>query len=63
MRSVRLLRRLMPVTDREGHHTPGMTMLFEWLFDVLITIFITVLVLASLVITCAALNPPRGPHT
>ncbi|MEU4765035.1 hypothetical protein AB0H12_17425 [Actinosynnema sp. NPDC023794] len=37
-------------------------MLFEWLFDVLITILITVLVLASLVITCAALNPPRGPH-
>ncbi|MER5264092.1 hypothetical protein ABTZ99_18670 [Actinosynnema sp. NPDC002837] len=37
-------------------------MLFEWLFDVLITTLITVLVLASLVITCAALNPPRGPH-
>ncbi len=37
-------------------------MLFEWLLDVLITVLITVLVLASLVITCAALIPPRGPR-
>jgi hypothetical protein len=37
-------------------------MLFEWLVDVLITVFLTVVVLASLVITCAAIYPPRGPH-
>lgn len=37
-------------------------MLFEWLVDVLITTFMTVAVLVSLVITCAAMYPPRGPH-
>ncbi len=37
-------------------------MLFEWLVDVLITTLMTVAVLASLVITCAAMYPPRGPH-
>ncbi|MFD1150457.1 hypothetical protein [Saccharothrix hoggarensis] len=37
-------------------------MFFEWLLDVLVTGFLTVVVLVSLVITCAALHPPRGPR-
>jgi hypothetical protein len=37
-------------------------MFFDWLHDVLITIALTALVLASLVITCAALHPPRPPR-
>ena len=34
-------------------------MLFEWLLDALVTSGLTVLVLAALVITCAALHQPR----
>lgn len=37
-------------------------MFFHWLIDALVNIFTTVLVVTSLVIACAALYPPRGPH-
>jgi hypothetical protein len=37
-------------------------MLFTNLLNLLIEIVATVLVLASLVITCAAIYPPRPPH-
>ncbi|MDR6596349.1 hypothetical protein ACFFSW_16910 [Saccharothrix longispora] len=40
-------------------------MLFDWLLGVLVDIATTVLVLAALVTTCAALyspRPPRGPR-
>jgi hypothetical protein len=36
-------------------------MFFEWILGALVNVFTTVLVLAALVITCAALYPPRPP--
>lgn len=37
-------------------------MFFEWLLDALITTALVVLVLVALVISCAALHPPRPPR-
>lgn len=37
-------------------------MVFEWLLDALVTTALTALVVGALVISCAALNPPRGPR-